>query len=64
MSLIELAKYRKPKPQKARPPEPQYECLKCRTTAFNVRESGLLDCVNCGAIISNLLVIICGNDEC
>ena len=52
MSVIEFKLREKPKA-----PEPVYECLKCGSLHFQIRESGLVACSNCAAVINNLSVV-------
>lgn len=53
MSVIEF-KLRH-RPQKLKEPEGVYECLKCNSQHFQIRQSGHVACSNCGALINNLL---------
>lgn len=55
MSIIEF-KLRQ-RPQKLKPPEAVYECLKCKSLHFQIHESGLVACSTCGAEINNLQVV-------
>lgn len=54
MSILEF-KLRH-RPEKLKEPEPVYECLKCSSQHFQIRQSGSVACSTCGAVISNLLV--------
>ena len=55
MSVLEFKLKRRPE----RPKEPElvYECLKCSGLHFQIRQSGLVACSNCGSVISNLVVV-------
>lgn len=55
MSIIEF-KLRH-RPEKLKEPEPVYECLKCNSQHFQIRNSGTVACSTCGATISNLSVV-------
>ena len=54
MSVIELASRRKKPQPKA---EKLYECLKCQSLHFQIRESGSIACSTCSSLISNLMAI-------
>jgi ribosomal protein L37AE/L43A len=44
--------------EKLKGPEPVFECLKCSSQHFQIRQSGAVACSNCGAVISNLSVVL------
>ena len=52
MSVIEFKLKQRPKV-----PEPVYECLKCSSFHFQIRQSGAVACSTCGSVISNLVVV-------
>ena len=54
MSVIEMESRRKKPQPKA---ENLYECLKCQSLHFQIRESGSIACSNCSSLINNLMVI-------
>ena len=53
MSVIEFKLRRVAKPKE---PELVYECLKCSSLHFQIRQSGSVACSSCGSVISNLVV--------
>lgn len=53
MSVIELALWKKKPVVKV---EQVYECLKCKSFHFQIRESGSIACSNCASVMSNLVV--------
>lgn len=55
MSVLEFKLKRRQ--ERPKDPEPVYECLKCRSLHFQIRESGSIACSNCAALINNLSVV-------
>ena len=55
MSVLEFKL--KHRPERPKAPELVYECLKCSSLHFQIRQSGSVACSNCGSVINNLSVV-------